>query len=72
MLQACQDDAGQIFAWDGDSILMDSNLDLSVQLKDGVTKSRTPLVLGGREVSDTELWDARALDVPERDRWRDS
>ena len=64
MLQACQDDAGQIFAWDGDSILMDSNLDLSVQLKDGVTKSRTPLVLGGREVSDTELWDARALDVP--------
>jgi hypothetical protein len=33
-----------------------------VQLKDGVTKSRTPLVVGARQVSDTELWDAAAVD----------
>jgi hypothetical protein len=47
---------------DGDSILLDSNLDLAVQLKDGVTKSGTPLVLGARNLSDTELWDVTATD----------
>jgi hypothetical protein len=61
-LQACGSGTGQIFALDGDSILLDSNLDLAVQLKDGVTKSRTPLVLGARTVSDFELWDAAAVD----------
>jgi hypothetical protein len=61
-LQACGGQGGQIFALDGDSILLDSNLDLAVQLKDGVTKSRTPLVLGARSVSDFELWDAVAVD----------
>ena len=62
VLQTCSNLAGQIFALDGDSILLDSNLDLSVQLKDGVTKRRTPLVLGARNVSDTELWDLAATD----------
>ncbi len=62
-LQACQSkDPRQIFVWDGDSLLLDANLDLSVQLRDGVTKSRTPLVLAQRTTSDTELWDAVAAD----------
>src|SRR5262245_29091679 len=62
VLQTCRNLVGQIFALDGDSILLDSNLDLVVQLKDGVTKSRTPLVLGARAISDTELWDITAVD----------
>lgn len=62
VLQACSNAAGQIFALDGDSILLDSNLDLAVQLEDGVTKSGTPLVLGARNLSDTELWDVTATD----------
>jgi hypothetical protein len=61
-LEACGNQAGEIFALDGDSILLDSNLDLAVQLKGGVTKSRTALVLGARMVSDFELWDAVAVD----------
>ena len=61
-LQACTGQPGQIFALDGDSILLDSNLDLAVQLKHGITKNRTPLVLGARSVSDVELWDAVAID----------
>jgi hypothetical protein len=61
-LQICGTLGGQLFALDGDSILLDSNLDLAVQLKDGVTKSRTPLVVGARQVSDTELWDMEATD----------
>src|SRR5450755_2956736 len=61
-LQACDSLPGQIFALDGDSILLDSNLDLVVQLKDGVTKSRTPLALGARSVSDVELWDTVTVD----------
>lgn len=61
-LQGCSGQPGQIFALDGDSILLDSNLDLVVQLKDGVTKNRTPLVLGARAVSDVELWDTVAVD----------
>jgi len=62
VLQSCSNSAGQIFALDGDSIVMDSNLDLAVQLKDGTTKSGTPLVLGHRTLSDTELWDVTAID----------
>ena len=66
LLQTCGNSAGQIFALDGDSILLDSNLDLAVQLKDAVTKSRTPLVVGSRSVSDTELWDIVAVDGSSR------
>lgn len=62
VLQTCSNATNQVFAFDGDSILLDSNLGLAVQLKDGVTKAGTPLVLGARTLGDSELWDMTAID----------
>jgi hypothetical protein len=62
VLAACSMAVGQIFALDGDSIILDSNRDLVVQLKDGITTPRTPLVLGSRYLSDVEFWDITATD----------
>jgi hypothetical protein len=65
-LQPCSASAGQIFDLDGDSILLDSNPDLVVQLKDSVTQAGTPVALGRRLLSDVELWDLISLSVPLR------
>jgi hypothetical protein len=65
-LQPCSVSAGQIFDLDGDSILLDSNPDLAVRLKDGVTQGGTPVALGRRLLSDVELWDITSLDKPPR------
>jgi hypothetical protein len=65
-LQQCSASPGQIFDLDGDSILLDSNPDLVVQLKDSVTKAGTPVALGRRLLSDVELWDITSLSVPPR------
>jgi hypothetical protein len=61
-LEACAPSAAQVFGLDGDSILYDANRSLVVQLKDGVTRNRTPLVLGPRDTSDIELWDFTPID----------
>jgi FG-GAP-like repeat len=66
VLDACTMAAGQLFALDGDSIILDSNRDLVVQLKDSVTTPRTPLVLGTRNLSDVEFWDITATDGSRR------
>jgi hypothetical protein len=65
-LRQCSALLGQVFDLDGDSILLDANPDLVVQLKDGVTQTGTPIVLGRRLTSDVELWDFISLDVPPR------
>jgi hypothetical protein len=66
-LQPCSSSAEtQIFDLDGDSILLDSNPDLVVQLKNSVTRAGTPVVLGRRLLSDVEFWDIISLDVPPR------
>jgi hypothetical protein len=56
-LEQCSFFPSQIFVLDGDSIILDSDRDLVVQLQNGVTKNTTPLVLGHRSLSDTEFWD---------------
>ena len=63
-LQPCSSSAGQIFDLDGDSILLDTNPDLVVQLKDSVTEAGTPVALGRRWLSDVEFWDFTSLSVP--------
>jgi hypothetical protein len=65
-LQPCSSLPEQIFDLDGDSILLDSNPDLVVQLKNSVTQAGTPVVLGRRLLSDVELWDITSLDDPPR------
>ena len=65
-LSQCSTSPGQVFDLDGDSILLDSNPDLVVQLKDSVTKAGTPVVLGRRLTSDVEFWDITSIDVPPR------
>lgn len=65
-LATCAIAPEQLFDLDGDSILLDANRSLVIQLKDAVTAAGTPLVLGNRLLSDTELWDATAADGSER------
>jgi FG-GAP-like repeat len=65
-LRQCSGSSGQVFDLDGDSILLDANPDLVVQLKGSVTKASTPVVLGRRFTSDVELWDFISLDDPPR------
>jgi len=65
-LLPCSFSAGQIFVLDGDSIILDSNRDLVVQLRSGATPRHTPLVLAHRLLSDVEFWDFIALDGSQR------
>jgi hypothetical protein len=65
-LQPCSSAKTQIFDLDGDSILLDSNPDLVVQLKNSATRAGTPVVLSRRLLSDVEFWDITSLDVPPR------
>jgi hypothetical protein len=65
-LETCAITPAQLFALDGDSILLDANRGLVIQLKDAVTTAGTPLMLGNRLLSDTEFWDATAADGSER------
>jgi hypothetical protein len=65
-LQPCSASTGQVFDLDGDSIILDANPDLVVELKDSVTQGGTPAALGRRLTSDVELWDFISLDNPPR------
>lgn len=61
-LGQCSLTPAQIFVLDGDSIILDYNRDLVVQLQDSRTPNRTPLILGHRWLSDVEFWDFFATD----------
>jgi hypothetical protein len=62
VLAPCSLANGQIFVLDGDSIVLDSNRDLVVQLGNGDTRPKAPLALAQRNLSDTEFWDFVAVD----------
>ncbi|MCW5852368.1 MAG: VCBS repeat-containing protein [Anaerolineae bacterium] len=53
---------GQVFALDGDSILLASNHNLVVKVQNARGKNRAPLVLGARQLADAEFWTVSASD----------
>jgi hypothetical protein len=57
---------GQIFALDGDSIILASDRDHVVKVQDERGSNRTPLVLGRRELNDSEFWTFSATDGSDR------
>ena len=56
-LEPCSDAPAEIFALDGDSIILDANPELVVRLSNAITKLGTPVSLGERWLGDDELWD---------------
>ena len=62
VLAPCSFATGQIFVLDGDSIILDSDRDLVVQLGKSDTRPKAPLALAHRNLSDTEFWDFVAVD----------
>jgi FG-GAP-like repeat len=52
----------QVFRWDGDSIIPAADGSLVVQPLNGFAANGTQLVLGNRDLSDTEFWTASAVD----------
>src|SRR5262249_24956941 len=48
---------GQIFALDGDSIILAADRNLVVEVENNRGRNLTPLVLGRRDLSDAEFWD---------------
>ena len=53
---------GQIFALDGDSIILAADHTLVVKVQNGRGANRTPLVLGRRDLADNEFWRFSAVD----------
>lgn len=53
---------GQIFALDGDSIILNADRNLVVEVKNNRGANGTPLVLGRRDLADAEFWDFIAAD----------
>jgi hypothetical protein len=53
---------GQVFALDGDSIIVAADRSLVVEIANGRGANGTPLVLGLRDLADTEFWDFNAAD----------
>ncbi len=53
---------GQVFALDGDSIILAADRDLVVKVKNGRGANLTPLVLGRRDLDDSEFWTFVAVD----------
>ncbi len=48
---------GQIFALDGDSIILAADRNLVVEVENNRGRNHTPLVLGRRDLADSEFWD---------------
>jgi len=63
-LAPCADTPLQVFDLDGDSIILDSDWDLVVEVKDSLTTAGTPLALGKRFTNDNELFDFTSLANP--------
>jgi hypothetical protein len=58
--------AGQIFALDGDSIILTEDRTLVVEVENNRGANGTPLVLGHRDLADSEFWTFSALDGSNR------
>ena len=52
----------QVFALDGDSIIFASNRNLVFKVQNGRGTNRTPIVLGHRDLADSEFWTFTATD----------
>lgn len=61
-LASCDFSANQIFLLDGDSIILDADRGLVVQLRQGDTRAKEPLALDNRGFNDFEFWDFFASD----------
>jgi hypothetical protein len=59
-------DGGQVFALDGDSIILAADRNLVVKVKNGRGANLTPLVLGRRDLDDSEFWTFVAVDGTDR------
>ncbi len=53
--------AGQIFALDGDSIILAADRSLVLEVMNGRGANGTPLILGQRDLADSEFWDFQAI-----------
>jgi hypothetical protein len=53
---------GQVFVLDGDSIILAADRELVVEVRNGKGANGTPLVLGRRDLNDSEFWDFTAAD----------
>jgi hypothetical protein len=62
VLQNCNGSAGQTFALDGDSIIFARDRALVVEVKNARSQNGTPLVVGERDLDDSEFWSFTATD----------
>jgi FG-GAP-like repeat len=65
-LQDATGGAGQVFALDGDSIMLAADRGLVLEARSAKGASGTPIVLGRRDLDDSEFWDFRAVDGSQR------
>jgi hypothetical protein len=61
-VQSYTGSAGQIFALDGDSIILAADRNLVVEVQNHRGANGTPLVLGRRDLDDSEFWTFTATD----------
>jgi hypothetical protein len=59
--------SNQVFALDGDSIILAANRSLVVQVQNARGADRSPLVAGQRNLADSEFWDFNAIDGSDKD-----
>jgi hypothetical protein len=57
----------QVFALDGDSIILAANRDFVVKIKNARGADRTPLIAGRRKLADSEFWEFNAVDGSDKD-----
>ena len=62
VLQECANSPAQVFALDGDSIILAANRDLVAQVRSAVPANGTPIVLNYRNLADSEFWTFSATD----------
>src|SRR5215813_8023676 len=65
-VQSYTGSAGQIFALDGDSIILAEDRNLVVEVQNNRGANGTPLVLGRRDLADSEFWTFSATDDSNR------
>lgn len=60
----------QLFALDGDSVILAANRNLVLQVQNARGINRTPIIAGQRNLADAEFWDFKATDGSGRDATR--
>lgn len=62
LLQDCNGSRGQTFALDGDSIIFANERSFVVEVRNARSQNGTPLVVGERDLDDSEFWSFTAAD----------